>query len=67
MHDWRIVDDPLEGTEVLEQLAECGLLEEFAEAVDSDDAAAAAALMREAGIDTATIAQVLHGMREGGP
>ncbi len=53
-----------EGTVVLEQLAAIGRVEDFFDAVDSDDEAQAASLMREAGIDASTIARVLKMMRE---
>jgi hypothetical protein len=54
-----------EGTLVLEQLAAIGQVEEFFDAVDSDDLLRAAALMRRAQIDASTIAAVLEKMKEG--
>ena len=53
-----------EGTLVLEQLAAIGKVEDFFDAVDSDDLARATALMRRAQIDAATIAVVLRKMEE---
>jgi len=54
-----------EGTLVLEQLAAIGKVEEFFDAVDSDDLERATALMKRAKIDAATIATVLRKMEEG--
>ena len=54
-----------EGTLVLEQLAAIDRVDEFFEAIDSDDIQRAAALMRDADVDAATIAIVL-GKIEGG-
>jgi hypothetical protein len=48
-----------EGTIVLEQLAEIGRLEDFFDAIDSDDVGRATALMRRAGVDAETIAVVV--------
>ena len=53
-----------EGTLVLEQLARVDKVDEFMDAVDSDDFHRAAALMRSAGIDVATIAIVLKKMSD---
>ena len=53
-----------EGTLVLEQLARIDKVDEFLEAVDSDDVTRAAALMRSAGIDRDTIAIVLKKMAD---
>lgn len=53
-----------EGTLVLEKLAETGRLDAFFEAIDTDDADRAAALMKSAGIDAETIAVVLRKMAE---
>ncbi len=52
-----------EGTLVLERLAEIGRVEDFFDAVDSDDSARAASLMRRAGVDPATISIVLRKMQ----
>jgi hypothetical protein len=51
-----------EGTLVLERLAAIGQIDEFFEAVDADDAGRAVALMKRAGIDSATIATVVRKM-----
>jgi hypothetical protein len=53
-----------EGTLVLEQLAAMGTVEEFFEAVDSDDVGRAVVLMRNAEVDAATIATVVRKMEE---
>jgi hypothetical protein len=54
-----------EGTLVLEQLASIDRVDEFFEAVDADDVQRAAALMRQADVDAATIAVVLRKIEEG--
>ena len=51
-----------EGTLVLEQLASIGKVEEFFDAIDSDDVAAAKTLMKQAGLDPSTIAMVVRKM-----
>ena len=51
-----------EGTEVLEQLAEIGCVEDFFDAVDADDVARATTLMKRAKIDARTIAIVVKKM-----
>ena len=53
-----------EGTVVLEKLAGIGKLEDFFEAVDSDDFKASAELMKMANIDQATISIVIKKMNE---
>ena len=53
-----------EGTLVLEQLAMIGKVEEFFDAVDSDDVDRATTLMRKAKVDAATIAMVTKKMEE---
>jgi len=58
-------DADFEGTLVLEQLAAIGKVEDFFDAVDSDDVERAAALMKRAKIDAATIATVIRKMEEG--
>jgi hypothetical protein len=58
-------DTDFEGTLVLEQLAAIGKVDEFFEAIDSDDVGRATALMKRAGIDAATIATVVRKMEEG--
>jgi len=55
-------EDDFDGTRVLEQLAEVGRVDDFFAAVDADDRERAAWLMRRAGIDARTIAQVLRKM-----
>ena len=55
-------DKDFEGTLVLEQLAEIGMVDEFFEAIDADDVPRAVALMRRAKIDAATIAVVVKKM-----
>jgi hypothetical protein len=59
-----VVND-FEGTEVLEQLAAIGKVEEFFDAVDSDDVERATRLMKKAGIDAPTIAIVIQKMQAG--
>jgi len=54
-----------EGTLVLEQLAEIGLVEDFFDAIDSDDAQRAVSLMKRARIDASTIAVVVRKMEAG--
>ena len=49
-----------EGTLVLEQLAAIDEVENFFDAVDSDDVRRATALMKRANIDAATIATVIY-------
>jgi hypothetical protein len=53
-----------EGTLVLEQLAAIGKLEEFFDAVDSDDVQRAAALLRTAKVDASTMAIVIKKMAQ---
>lgn len=57
-------DADFEGTLVLEQLAAIGKVEEFFDAVDSDDMGLAAALMKRARVDAPTIAMVLKKMEQ---
>ena len=54
-----------EGTLVLEQLAAIGKVEDFFDAIDSDDVPRAASLMKKAHVDASTIAVVLRKMRDG--
>lgn len=56
-------ESEFEGTLVLEKLAEVGKVDEFFEAIDSDDFIRASVLMKRSGIDTETIAIVLKKMR----
>jgi hypothetical protein len=58
-------DADFEGTLVLEQLAAIDRVDEFFEAIDADDVQRAAALMRQADLDAATIAIVLRKIEEG--
>ena len=53
-----------EGTLVLERLAEIGRVEEFFDAIDSDDVARATSLMKKAKIDGSTIAVVVRKMED---
>jgi hypothetical protein len=53
-----------EGTLVLERLAEIGRVEDFFDAIDSDDVERATSLMKRAKIDAATIATVIRKMEE---
>ncbi len=54
--------DDFEGTLVLEQLAAIGRVDDFFEAIDSDDFERATSLMRKAKVDPATIAVVVRKM-----
>jgi hypothetical protein len=58
-------DRGFEGTLVLERLAAIDKVEDFFDAVDSDDVRRATTLMRLAGIDASTIATVIAKMEEG--
>jgi hypothetical protein len=53
-----------EGTLVLERLAAIDLVDDFFEAIDSDDVGRATALMRKAEVDAATIAIVIRKIEE---
>ncbi len=53
-------EQDFEGSLVLEQLATIGKVEEFFDAIDSDDIPRARKLMKKAGVDPATIAQVIR-------
>lgn len=55
-------ESEFEGTLVLEKLAEIDKLDDFFQAVDSDDFGKAKALMKKAQIDSETIAVVLEKM-----
>lgn len=57
-------DTDFEGTLVLEQLAAIGKVEEFFDAVDSDDVDRATVLMKRAKVDAATIAIVVRKIEE---
>jgi hypothetical protein len=54
-----------EGTLVLERLAEIDKVEDFFDAVDSDDVPRAVGLMKAANVDSATIATVVRKMEAG--
>jgi hypothetical protein len=54
-----------EGTLVLEQMAAIGKVEDFFDAIDSDDVQRATALMKRAGVDASTIATVIRKMEDG--
>ncbi|MFN2546703.1 MAG: hypothetical protein ABR567_04675 [Myxococcales bacterium] len=53
-----------EGTLVLEQLATIGRVEDFFDAIDSDDVERATSLMKKAGLDAATIGVVIRKMKD---
>ena len=57
-------EEHFEGTLVLEKLAEIAKLDDFFEAIDSDDFERAKLLMKRAGIDSETIAIVLKKMSD---
>ena len=57
-------ESDFEGTLVLEKLAEFGKVDEFFEAIDSDDFARATSLMKRANVDSETIAIVLKKMKD---
>jgi hypothetical protein len=56
-------ENDFEGTLVLEQLAAIGRVEDFFDAIDSDDVERATSLMRKAKIDAPTIAIVVKKMQ----
>lgn len=58
-------ESDFEGTLVLEKLAEIGKVDDFFEAVDSDDFKKAISLMKKANIDEDTIAIVVRKMSDG--
>ena len=57
-------EQDFEGTLVLEQLVAIGRLEEFFDAIDSDNIARATSLMKKAKVDGPTIAMVVRKMQE---
>lgn len=57
-------ESDFEGTVVLEQLAAIGRVEDFFDAIDSDDIDRAISLMKKARIDATTIAVVVRKMNE---
>jgi hypothetical protein len=54
-----------EGTLVLEQLAAIGQVEDFFDAIDSDDVHRATQLMKRANVDASMIATVVRKMEAG--
>lgn len=58
----RMSKSVFEGTLVLEKLAEIGKLDEFFDAIDSDDFRRVTVLMKKAKIDSKTIAIVIQKM-----
>ena len=57
-------DTDLEGTLVLEQLAALDKVDDFFDAVDSDDVQRATSLMEQAGVEASTIATVIKKMEQ---
>lgn len=57
-------EEDFEGTLVLEKLAEIDKVDEFFEAIDSDDFAHAQRLMKKAHVDFETIQMVLKKMQD---
>lgn len=57
-------EDTFEGSIILELLAEQGLVDDFFEAIDSDDIGKAIRLMRKAQVDEETIEMTVRKMRE---
>lgn len=57
-------ESDFEGTLVLERLAEIDRVDDFFEAIDSDDVDRAVALMKKAHVDASTIAIVVRKMEE---
>jgi len=53
-------DSDFEGTLVLEKLAAIDVVDDFFDAIDSDDVQRATALMKRAGVDAQTIAMVIQ-------
>ena len=57
-------EQDFEGTLVLEKLAQINKVDDFFEAIDSDDFGKAKSLMKKAGVDFETISVVLKKMNE---
>ncbi len=57
-------EEDFEGTLVLEQLAAIGKVDDFFDAIDSDDVDRAVALMKRAKVDAPTIAIVVKKMED---
>ena len=55
-------ESDFEGTLVLEQLAAIGKVDDFFDAIDSDDTQRATTLTKQAGVDASTIATVIKKM-----
>jgi len=55
-------ESDFEGTLVLEQLAAIGKVDDFFDAIDSDDTVRATTLMKQASVDASTIATVIKKM-----
>lgn len=53
-----------EGTLVLEKIAQIGKIDDFFEAIDSDDFGRVKSLMKRAGVDAETISTVLQKMTD---
>lgn len=58
-------ESDFEGSLVLEKLAQIGKVEDFFDAVDSDDFGKATVLMKQANVDAETIAIVMRKMANG--
>lgn len=58
-------EDDFEGTLVLEKIAEINKVDEFFEAIDSDDLEEVKCLMRKAGVDRESQEIVLRKISEG--
>lgn len=54
-----------EGTRVLEKLAEINKIDDFFEAIDSDNFGKVKSLLKQAQLDSDTISQVLKMMNDG--
>ena len=59
-----MTDEEYEGSAVLEKLMERGVLDEFWEAVDSDDFGTAKRLLLDCGIEPSAIRWVIQKMRD---
>ena len=57
-------ESDFDGTLVLEQLAAVGRVEDFFDAIDSDDIERATSLMKEARVDAPTIALVVRKIQD---
>lgn len=65
LREVKMDEDDFEGTLVLEQLAELDLVEDFFDAIDSDDIERAILLMKKARVDAETIALVVGKIVDG--